>query len=114
MAMFQRSVALTALQFSEDILSQILGFPYVARRNQVVRIALNSSTAVGQFIDVIVGANDIAQNVQPSGANRFGLANEDFTIGPFGMTQGDQLKLRVRETAGATPTLFISVIDTPV
>lgn len=113
MGMFQRSVALTANQFSEDILSTILGFPYVASRNQVVQIALNSSSGAGQFCDVMVGANDIAQNIQPSAINRFGQFPQDFTIGPMGMFMGNQLKIRVRETAGATPTLFISILDKP-
>jgi hypothetical protein len=111
---FQRSVVLTALQFSEDLLSEVLGFPFVARRNQVINMGLTSSSAAGQFIDVIVSANDVAQNFQPSGANRFPVNPDDFVLGPFGMLSGDQLKLRVRETAGATPTLFIAIIDTPV
>lgn len=114
MQVFQRSVALTALQFSQDILTQILGFPYVASQNQVVTIGLTSSSAAGQFVDILVGANDIAENIQPSGANRFPINPDDFTIGPIGMMAGNQLKIRVRETASATPTLFIGIIANPV
>jgi hypothetical protein len=111
--LWQRSVTLTASTNVADILSSIQGYPYVASYNQAVTIALNLSAQTGQFADVIVAQRIFAENIQPNAANRWPLNPDDFLLGPYPMLRGEQLKIPIRETAAATPTLFIAILSNP-
>lgn len=112
--MFQRSVALTANQNTRDLLSQVLGYPFTASRPMALVGGVVASAA--QFVfgfEVNVGGGNVVSYVnemQPSTANRFPINPDDFTVGPIPLMPGQQLLMPVRETAGATPTVFITLV----
>jgi len=114
MSMFQRTVALTANQNSRDILSQILGYPYVASRPMGLNIAFNSELA-GVLFSVQVGAAGgelvtFVDDMQPLVKQAFGINPDDFVMGLVPILAGQQLLIPVRETAAGTPEIFITII----
>lgn len=112
--MFQRSVALTANQNTRDLLSQILGYPYVAAQPMAVTGGVVGSAAdfVFGFSVNVGGGNvqDYVNEMQPSTQNRFPINPDDFTVGPIPLLPGQQLLMPVREINGNTPTVFVTLI----
>ncbi len=107
----QRQFTIVLSTFTEDLLLAN-NVPFVADVNQVVQAGFVQD-AIGLFLDIFVGANDIAQNWQPQiQATAFPVANEDFLLS-FGMMAGNNLKIRVRETSAANRVLRLSLISNP-
>lgn len=107
----QRTLTVALNAFVEDLLL-LNNIPFSVQRPSAVQMGLTADAA-GLFLDVMVGANDIAQNFSPSIANRVPIIPDDFPL-TFGMFAGDYLKIRARETSGANRTLFLTLISNPV
>lgn len=110
MPVIQQEVVVTANTTNENILQNSLYeiIPFPAR----IEIGL-SATATGLLIDCYSGLDTVAEQFRPPENNRVPVYPDDFSL-VDAADQGEKLKLRVRNTTGASITLRYTVRITPL
>jgi len=107
----QASTAIVASSTTDDVLvNNIMASNF--RTAYFVDYGFTKAAAGTLVVDVKVGLNMVAPNVNPSAQARIPVWPDDF-LGRFGVLPGDRILLAVRETAAAATTLFYCFRFTP-
>jgi len=108
MPLFQRSFSVAAASVLENALAgsqwEFLQFAAAVQFGLV-----GDANASDLRVDVYSGADALAEDMEPSAANRMPIFPDDYTLNDVAV-QSDRLKVRVRNlNAGAARTIFVGV-----
>ena len=108
MPLFQRTFSVAAASVLENALAgsqwEFLQFPASVQFGLV-----GDANAADLRVDVYSGADALAEDMEPSAANRMPIFPDDYTLQDVAIAT-DRLKVRVRNlNAGAARTIFVGV-----
>lgn len=108
MPLFQRSASIAAASVNDNVIAGSQ-WEFLQAPSQVQFGIVGDANAADLRVDVYSGADTLAEDLEPSAANRMPIFPDDYTLADVAL-QGDRLKVRVRNlNAGAARTVFIGL-----
>lgn len=108
MPLFQRSFSIAAATTNDNILAGSQ-WEFLTAPSSIRFGIVGDANAADLRINVYSGADVLAEDMQPSAANRMPIWPDDYTLEDVGLPQ-DRIKVRVQNlNAGAARTVFLGL-----
>lgn len=107
MPLFQRSFSVAANDVNDNLVAGSQ-WEFLQADSAITFGIVGDANASDLRVDVYSGSDTLAEDMEPSAANRMPIFPDDFTLQDVALA-GDRIKVRVRNLAGAARTVFLGL-----